>query len=122
MRFIHRIVDDITSLPEEGSPMSAALEELLGGERGSLSDLAMRFTQCNMGHLMASWLGDGPYETITPQDLRQVLGKARVEDLATLAGLASEDFLVHLARLLPAAVHRTAQEAPPREPAVGGRS
>ena len=122
MPMIHRIVDDIQGLPEEeGSPMGAAIEELLGGERGSVPDLAARFLQCHRGHIMASWLGDGPYETIAPGDLRYVLGAARVDDLATLAGLASEDFLFHLARLLPAAVHRKAQDTLLREAETGSR-
>ena len=112
MRFIHAIIDDLRSLPNDAvSPMAAAVEELLGGERGSLADLAARFTQFNMGHIMASWIGGGPRDTISVGELRRVLGGSRVEDLATLAGLTSTDFLRHLVRVLPAAVHHAAAEA-----------
>jgi uncharacterized protein YidB (DUF937 family) len=111
MRLIPQVIEDLRGLPEgDVSPMDAALEELLGGERGSLPDLADRFTQVGLGHIMASWIGNGPNLPITTGDLRRLLGEERVQDLATLTGLSSEDFLVHLARRLPEAVHRMTPE------------
>jgi uncharacterized protein YidB (DUF937 family) len=107
MRLIHEVIDDLGGLPDENvSPIAAALEELLGGERGTLADLASRFSKLGLGRIMASWVGDGPNLPISGSDLRHVLGDERVGDFATLAGLSSDDFLVHFARLLPAAVHR----------------
>lgn len=109
MPLIHSIVDDLHGLPDRVvSPMGAALEDLLGGERGSLPDLAARFSQRKLGHVFSSWLHDGPREPIQPDDLRRILGEARAEELATVAGLSSTDFLIHLARLLPGAVHHKA--------------
>ena len=111
MRLIHEVIEDLRGLPDdEVTPMAAALEELLGGERGSLPELAERFTEAGLGHVMASWIGNGPNLPVSTRDLRQILGEERAEDLATLAGMASGDFLVHLARLLPAAVHRMTPE------------
>ena len=111
MRLIHDVIEDLRGLPDEPvTPLGAALEELLGGERGSLPELADRFTQAGLGNIMASWIGHGPNLTISTRDLRRILGEERVEDLATLAGLSSGDFLVHLARLLPAAIHRMTPE------------
>ena len=98
--------------------MGAALEELLGGERGSLPELAERFTEAGLGHIMVSWIGNGPNLSISTRDLRRILGEERVEDLATLTGMVSGDFLDRLVRLLPAAVHYMTPEgelqAPPR--------
>lgn len=111
MRLIHQVIDDLRAPPEaEVSPLGAAIEELLGGGRGSLPELAERFTRLGLGHIIASWTGNGPNLPISPRDLRTVLGEERVADLATLTGLSSDDFLVHLARLLPAAVHRMTPE------------
>ena len=111
MRLIHHVIEDLRGRPDNDvSPMSAALEELLGGERGSLPDLADRFTQAGLGHIMASWIGNGPNLPISAQDLRHILGEERTGDLATLTGLSSEDFLVHLARRLPTAVHHMTPE------------
>jgi uncharacterized protein YidB (DUF937 family) len=111
MRLIHEVIEDLRRLPDGAiTPMGAALEELLGGERGSLPDLSERFNKAGLGSIIASWIGHGPNLPISTRDLRRVLGEERVEDLATLAGMASGDFLVHLARLLPAAIHRMTPE------------
>ncbi|MDR3539001.1 MAG: YidB family protein [Acetobacteraceae bacterium] len=111
MRYIHQVIEDLRGLPDdEVTPLGAALNELLGGERGSLPDLADRFTEAGLGAIMASWIGNGPNLPISVRDLRHVLGEERAEDLATLAGMTSGEFLVRLARLLPAAVHRMTPE------------
>ncbi len=111
MRLTHEVIEDLRKLPDnEVTPMGAALEELLGGERGSLPELADRFAEAGLGHVMASWIGNGPNLSVGARDLRRVLGEERVEDLATLAGMVSGDFLVRLARLLPAAMHRMTPE------------
>jgi uncharacterized protein YidB (DUF937 family) len=112
MRLVHEVIEDLrVELPGGPiTPMSAALLELLGGERGSLPELADRFTEAGLGPIMASWIGKGTNLSISTRDLRRVLGEERVEDLATLAGMTSGDFLVHLARLLPAAIHRMTPE------------
>ncbi len=123
MRLIHEVVEDLQRLPDGAvTPMGAALEELLGGERGSLPELAERFNQAGLGHIIASWISDGPNLPIDPEELRRVLGDERAADLATLAGLTSDDFLVHFAHLLPIAIHRMTPEgelraeSEPREP------
>ena len=106
MRLIHEVIEDLRRLPDGAvTPMGAALEELLGGERGSLAELAERFNEAGLGDIMASWISHGPNLPVSTQDLRRALGGERTEDLATLAGMTSEEFLVHLARLLPAAIH-----------------
>jgi uncharacterized protein YidB (DUF937 family) len=111
MRLIHEVIEDLRRYPDDYvSPMSAALEELLGGERGSLPELADRFTEAGLAEVMASWIGNRPNLPISTSDLRRVLGEERVEDLATLACLDSESFLIHLARLLPSAVHHMTPE------------
>jgi uncharacterized protein YidB (DUF937 family) len=122
MRLIHEVIEDLRGRPDEdGTPLGAALEELLGGERGSLPDLADRFTEAGLAEVMASWIGNGPNLPISTSDLRRVLGEERAEDLATLAGLDSEAFLVHLARLLPAAVHHMTPEGDLETPDVARR-
>ncbi|HEY1930596.1 MAG TPA: YidB family protein [Acetobacteraceae bacterium] len=113
MQYIHSLIDNLRAPPdEETTPMGAAITELLDGERGSLPELVDRFVAAGLARIMASWMGEGPMLPISTRDLRNVLGEERSEDLATLAGLTSEEFLTHLARLLPAAVH---DAAPARE-------
>lgn len=112
MRFLHEVIADLRHHAENHAitPLGHVLEELLGGERGSLHDLADRFTQAGLGDIMASWIGNGPNLPIRPEELRRVLGEARVQDLATLAGMPSAALLERLCRLLPAAVHAMTPE------------
>jgi hypothetical protein len=73
MRLIHEVIEDLRVPPDpEMTPMGAALEELLGGERGA-----------GIGKVIASWIGNGPNLPIGTRDLRRILGEERVEDLAT---------------------------------------
>ena len=50
MRLLHEVIDDLHHHAEEHAitPLGHVLEELLGGERGTLHDLADRFTQAGM--------------------------------------------------------------------------
>ena len=112
MRLLHEVIDDLQHHAEEHAitPLGHVLEELLGGERGTLHDLADRFTQAGLGQIMASWIGHGPNLPIHPEELRQVLGEERVQDMATLAGMPSVVLLERLCRLLPPTVHAMTAE------------
>lgn len=130
MRLIHEVIESLRSRhDEEVTPLGTALIELLGGERGSVPELADRFTEAGLGPIMASWTGGGPKLPISTRDLRRVLGDERVGDLATLTGLPSEEFLAIFVRVLPNAIHRMTRkpesEAPVRAHRIsraGGRS
>jgi uncharacterized protein YidB (DUF937 family) len=100
MRRIHTTIDDPQARrDEEPTPMGVALMALLGGERGSLIELAERFTQADLGDNEASWIDNRPKLPISTRGLQRVLGEAGAEELATLAGLGSEAFLRRLVRL-----------------------
>lgn len=112
MRLLHEVIDDLRHHAEEHAitPIGHVLEALLEGERGSLHDLADRFTQAGLGPIMASWTGHGSNLPITPEQLRHVLGEERVQDMATLAGMRSVALLDVLCRILPRAVHAMTPE------------
>ncbi|HUC17927.1 MAG TPA: YidB family protein [Acetobacteraceae bacterium] len=114
MRLIHHVIEEAATQPdEEITPLGAALEALLGGQRGSLPELADRFTAAGLGYVMASWISRGPNLPIAPEDLGRILGHERVKDLATLTGLKAREFLKRLSRALPEAVHRMTPEGRP---------
>ena len=61
MRLLHEVIDDLRHHAKEHAitPIGHVLEELLGGERGTLHDLTDRCTQVGLGEIMASWIGHG---------------------------------------------------------------
>ena len=102
-----------------GSPMQSVLMGLLGGGQqggmqaqtqgsmmggGGLQGLLSSFQQAGLGHVAQSWVGNGPNQPVSPDQLQSVLGQDRVQDMAGQAGMAPQDFLSQLSQHLPAAV------------------
>lgn len=88
-----------------GGDIAAALPGLI--QRffpGGLQAVLDQLQQSGLGAQVNSWLGRGPNEPITPQDLQAALGDERVRELATKAGLPVDQLLALLAQFLPATV------------------
>jgi len=123
MRLIHEVIDNLQEWhDEETTPLGAALTEVLGGERGSLPDLAAHFAKAGLTPILQSWIDEGPALPIDPRDLRIILGDERVGDLATLTGLPSAEFLAVFARVLPSTVHRMTRHPEVEAPASTHRN
>lgn len=98
------------------SPMGGVLSGLLGGGGqaggmatpgmgGGLGGLMSQFEQGGLGHIAQSWVGNGPNQSITPEQLHGVLGADQVQTMANQAGMQPHDFLSQLSQHLPNAVH-----------------
>ena len=103
------------------SPIGGVLSGLLGGGRqasgmggetmggqamgGGLGGLVSQFEQAGLGHVAQSWVGNGPNQPVSPQQLQGVLGESQVQGMAQQAGMQPQDFLAHLSQHLPNAVH-----------------
>ncbi|MBV8573802.1 MAG: DUF937 domain-containing protein [Acetobacteraceae bacterium] len=111
MRLLDEVYDEIRREPESSiAPLGSVLRDLLGGPRGTLANLADRFTQAGLAEIMASWIHDGPNLPVTAGQLRTVLGAERARDFATEAGMPEDDLLWTLARYLPRVVDRMTPE------------
>lgn len=98
------------------SPMGGILSGLLGGGgqagamgntgmAGGLGGLVSQFEQAGLGHLAQSWVGNGPNQPVSPQQLQTVFGHDQVQNMATQAGMQPGDFLSQLSQHLPNAVY-----------------
>ena len=96
------------------SPIQGVLSSLLGGGQGSASGGAMggglgglvsSFEQAGLGHIAQSWVGNGPNQSVSPDQLQSVFGQDRVQSMASQAGMGSGDFLSQLSQHLPNVVH-----------------
>lgn len=100
------------------SPMGGVLSSLLGGGQqgmgqqgmaggagGGLGGLIAQFEQAGLGQLAQSWVGNGPNQAVSPQQLQSVLGEGQVQSMASQAGLPPQDFLTQLSQHLPNMVH-----------------
>jgi len=71
---------------------------------GGIGGLLAQFQQAGLGHIAESWVGGGPNQPVSPDQLNQVLGSSRVHDIAQQAGMNPGDLLSQLSHLLPHAV------------------
>jgi uncharacterized protein YidB (DUF937 family) len=76
-----------------------------GGGLGGLGALVSQFDQAGLGHVVQSWISNGPNQTISPEQLQNVFGRERVEGMAGQAGMPTGDFLSQLSQHLPNAVN-----------------
>ena len=77
----------------------------LGGMGGGLGGLVSQFENAGLGHIAQSWVGNGPNQPVSPQQLQNVFGESQVQTMANQAGMQPGDFLSQLSQHLPHAVN-----------------
>ena len=76
---------------------------------GGLQGLVGQFEQQGLGHVVASWIGNGENLAITPDQVQAVLGEPHIAAVAAKLGLSPADVTNQLAGLLPHAVDSVTQ-------------
>ena len=71
---------------------------------GGLNGLLGQLQQTGYGHQVESWLGRGPNQPITAQDLGKVLSNQQVQQMAHHFGIPADQILAKLSQVLPEAV------------------
>ena len=118
MGFLDTVVGDLMNSAQANPAMGSTLMNMLGGGQqgsnpqqpgmpgmaGGLGGLMSTFEQAGLGHLVQSWIGQGPNQPVSPQQLQSAFGDDQVQSMANQAGMAPHDFLSQLAQHLPNAV------------------
>ena len=92
------------------SGIGQVLMQLVGGggagqnQGGGISGLVNQFRGAGLGHLADSWVGNGPNQPVSPQQLQSVFGSDRVQSMARQSGMGQGDFLSQLSQHLPRVV------------------
>ncbi len=93
----------VTGQPSMGSPAGNGLQGIISS-----------FEQAGLGHLTQSWMGNGPNQPVSPQQLQGVLGDGQVQAMANQSGMSQEDVLSQLSQHLPNLIQGlTSSGAPP---------
>lgn len=71
---------------------------------GGLNALLDQLRRSGYESQVNSWLGRGPNEPITAEDLQKVIGNQQVRDLASKLGIPVDQLFPTLAKALPEAV------------------
>ena len=81
--------------------------DTVGKERGGgLAGLVQAFHANGLGDVVSSWIGTGPNQPISADQIQSVLGSDAVRQLAAKMGLSPEAMSVKLAEVLPGAVDK----------------
>jgi uncharacterized protein YidB (DUF937 family) len=84
------------------------------GQFGGLQGLVQQFQQAGFGSHMNSWISTGQNMPISPDQLSQILGAGRMQEMAQQAGMDPQSMSGQLSQLLPQMIDRlTPQGAVP---------
>lgn len=93
-----------------GGLLSGTLGSLLGGGgaggvvSSGLNDLVRQFQQNGQGNAVNSWIGHGPNQPISPNDMAKALGADQINALTSQTGMSRDELLAGLSQHLPQAV------------------
>jgi len=73
---------------------------------GGLGELLNRFEQNGLGGLAQSWVGNGPNQAVSPDDVEQAVGSDTLDTLARETGMSREQLVSRLSAELPQAVDK----------------
>jgi uncharacterized protein YidB (DUF937 family) len=86
----------------EVSNLASAFIEHHGGVQG----LVNQFEQQGMGGMVQSWIGTGPNQAVSAEQLQKVVGSDAVTQLAAKFGINPQDLLQKVAQALPGVVDK----------------
>ena len=88
------------------NPMASHLLEMINNHPGGLSGLIQSFHDQGLGGVVSSWVGTGQNLPVSSEQIQQVLGNERVQQLAAKAGISPEMASSALTQLLPTLVDK----------------
>lgn len=92
---------------------------LLGndGQQGGLGGLVGKFEQAGLGGAIKSWIGGGPNQPVSGEQITSALGSHTVSDMAAKLGLNPDDVASQLSQVLPGLINHLTPEG--QAPAQG---
>jgi uncharacterized protein YidB (DUF937 family) len=96
-----------TGSGSQASSLLRGVLELLEDDReGGLEGLSNRFQQQGLGDVISSWIGTGANRSISADQLANVLGRGRIDELARRSGVSASQAPSLLAAVLPALIDK----------------
>jgi uncharacterized protein YidB (DUF937 family) len=88
------------------NPLASAVLQMIQNQPGGLQGLIQSFHQNGLGGVISSWVGTGQNQSISPDQVQQVLGSNNLQQVADKAGISPEQAKSSLAELLPTMVDK----------------
>ena len=96
-----------------GGVVGGAMVSVVSGileQHGGLQGVVNEFERNGFGPTMSSWVGTGPNQPISADQMHRALGPELLQQLAAKAGMSVEDLTQKLAQVLPQAVDKMTPE------------
>lgn len=87
------------------NPLMAQVMDLIN-QQGGVAGIAQTFKEKGFGSTISSWISTGQNLPISGEQLQNVLGSAKVQELAGKAGVSPEMLQSGLAKLLPMVIDK----------------
>lgn len=88
-----------------GAGMVSVVNSILE-QHGGLQGVVGEFEKNGLGPTVRSWVGTGPNQPISPEDVHKALGPDLLRQLAEKSGLSEQDLIQKLSHVLPQAVDK----------------
>ena len=75
-------------------------------KHGGLQGVVSEFEKNGLGATVKSWVGTGPNQAISPDEVHRALGPDLLQHLSAKSGLSVQDLTQRLAQVLPQAVDK----------------
>lgn len=85
---------------------STVVKRFQNNDGGGLAELLRQLEQEGLGQVAQSWVGTGANQSITPEQLKQVMGSEWIQKLAAQIGVSPDEISGHLSEILPKIVDR----------------
>jgi len=92
-----------------GGIVGAGMVSVVNGileQHGGLQGVIGQFEKNGLGQTVKSWVGTGPNQPISPEDVHKALGPELLQQLAAKSGLSVQDLAQKLSQVLPQAVDK----------------
>jgi len=92
-----------------GGIVGAGMVSVVNGileKHGGLQGVVSEFEKNGLGPTVNSWVGTGPNQAISPDQLHRVVGPELLQQLAEKSGLSVQELAQKLAQVLPQTVDK----------------
>jgi uncharacterized protein YidB (DUF937 family) len=88
-----------------GAEMATVVNSFIQ-QHGGVQGIVAQFEKQGLGPTVQSWVGSGPNQAISADQVHQVFGSGMIAQLAAKAGLNPQDLAHKLSQVLPGAIDK----------------
>ena len=88
-----------------GGEMSTVVNSFIQ-QHGGVQGIVSQFEKQGLGATVQSWVGNGPNQPISADQVHQVFGSGMLSQLAAKAGMNPQDLAQKLSQVLPGAIDK----------------